>query len=120
MSYSAKRDILVPIFILFVSYFEKCVTVTARSRFSRNAALDGYSCESGDVVFDKDKIINRILCSSLCSQQEACVGFFYIPGSQKCLGCRADFQNRSTTMADTMFYTRDGRFINLRNIFIMY
>jgi hypothetical protein len=118
MGYRVKSDILVLCCLLHIFYLEKCFT--ANSRFSRNAALDGYSCESGDVVFNKDKIINRILCSSLCSQQEACVGFFYIPGSRHCIGCRPDFQKRSTTMADTMFYTRDGRCINLRNIFIMY
>ena len=47
-------------------------------------------------------------CTSLCTQHKTYVGFFYMTQLEECIGCRADFQSRTTTITDTEYYTCDG------------
>ena len=106
MKYGINTGRFCLLFVLKVFYLEQFVVASVR--YSRNAALDGLGCQHEDSVFHKHKITNKILCSSLCTRHKTCVGFFYITQLEECIGCRADFQGRTTTITDTEYYTRDG------------
>jgi hypothetical protein len=106
-----KHSLIVFAFIgaLFLSNVQQVMGIVVAEvsvKFTKDAALDGWTCSATDTLSTTENIDSKMQCTRQCSEISSCVGCFYRQRNKTCVHCSSTSMADAEPLEGTLFYKR--------------